>query len=99
MAEDSRAKSVLGGKKEHKDQKKKSSKKPHSIHVRKGASGGYIATHHFKSKDGMSPDSEDHVLQDMDQLKDHMEDNLPEESEQGEPQPQPQQAPQPGMQM
>lgn len=78
MAE-SRSKSVLGGKKsESKKEKKHSdSKKPDEIHIRKGASGGFIAKHHHKAgKDGETPDSQEHVLSDMDQLHDHLDDQM-----------------------
>lgn len=78
MSKSSRSKSVLGG-----GSKSKSSgghKKPHSVHVKHGASGGYIATHHFKHKPGEEPqESEDHVLPDQDAMLAHMAENMPEE--------------------
>lgn len=86
-----RSKSVLGGKKSEKSEQKKKSKAPHEIHVRKGASGGYIAKHHFKSKDGMMDEPEEHVIPDKEQLLAHMDEHLPEETAEmqqggGEPQ-------------
>jgi hypothetical protein len=78
---ESRSKSVLGGEHKKKSEKKSSkSHKPDSIHVKKGKSGGYIATHHFHHKPGEEPqESEDHVLPDQQAMLDHMEQNLPEE--------------------
>lgn len=85
MAE-SRSKSVLGGKKsESKKEKKHSdSKKPDEIHIRKGASGGFIAKHHHKAgKDGETPDSQEHVLSDMSQLHDHLDDQMGDQPDAG----------------
>lgn len=77
MSKSSRSKSVLGG-----GSKSKSSghKKPHSVHVKHGASGGYIATHHFKHKPGEdAQDSEDHVLPDQEAMLEHMAQNMPDQ--------------------
>jgi len=74
----SRATSGMSGKKSSKSGGKKSSHKPHSIHVRRGKSGGFVAEHHFKndSPDQMAPESEEHVLPDMAALQDHMAQNM-----------------------
>lgn len=86
MAKESRSKSVMGG---GKKKSKSSGKHPHSIHVRRGASGGFIATHHQKSKPGeMEQEPEDHVLQDMPQLQQHMADHMSDQPEAPEPPPQ-----------
>lgn len=68
-ASHSRAKSALGGH-AHKG-------KPHSIHVRRGKSGGFIATHHHKAEEGgMTPEPEDHVVPDLNSLQAHMASNM-----------------------
>jgi hypothetical protein len=78
---ESRSKSVLGGKKsEKKSEQKKKSKTPHEIHVRKGASGGFIAKHHFESNGDESVRPEEHVIPDKQQLLAHMDENFPEEA-------------------
>lgn len=75
MAKDStRAHSVLGGSHKSKSKSKHKGKKPHSIHIRRGKSGGFIATHHhLPDEDGVTPESEDHVVPDMSALHDHMD--------------------------
>jgi hypothetical protein len=79
MAKESRSKSVLGGGGKSKSSSSKG-KRPHSVHVKHGASGGYIATHHFKHKQGEDPiDPEDHVLPDQQAMLDHMEANMPDQ--------------------
>lgn len=86
----SRANAGMGGSKSEKKSKKSSSKKPHSIHIRRGASGGFIAEHHHKAKSGeMTPEAEEHVLPDMDQLQQHIGENMSDQPEQ-EAQPEPQ---------
>lgn len=82
---DSRSKSVLGGKKsESKKSKHSDSKKPDEIHIRKGASGGFIAKHHHKSdKEGNTPDSSEHVLSDLSQLHDHIDDQMGDQPDAG----------------
>ena len=78
MAEkSSRAKSAMSGGSKRKSGKK-SGHKPHSIHVRRGKSGGYIAEHHYKSDspDQMAPEPEEHVLPDIQSLQDHMADHM-----------------------
>lgn len=76
----SRAKSALGGH-AHKG-------KPHSIHVRRGKSGGFIATHHHKAEEGgMTPEPEEHVLPDMASVQNNLQQNL------GDQPPAPQAAP------
>lgn len=77
MSKSSRSKSVLGGGKSHKSS---GHKKPHSVHVKHGASGGYIATHHHKQKPGEDPiESEDHVLPDQEAMLEHMAQNMPQD--------------------
>lgn len=71
---ESRATSHMGGKKSG---KAKSGKKPHSIHVRRAHSGGFVATHHHKmADDGSMPEDEEHVIPDMQALQQHMQDNM-----------------------
>lgn len=65
----SRSKSTLGG-------KKSKSSKPHSIHVRRGHSGGFVATHHHKGGAGSMDEPEEHVLPDIAALQQHMQDNM-----------------------
>lgn len=70
--EHSRAKSALSG-----GHKSKSGGKPHSIHVRRGHSGGFVATHHHKpDADGQMQEPEEHVIPDMGSLQDHMAQNM-----------------------
>lgn len=70
----SRAKAVLGGKGKSKS---KSGKKPHSIHVKRGKSGGFIVTHHHAPDDaGVTPEPEDHVVPDLDSLHQHVDDSM-----------------------
>lgn len=98
MAE-SRSKSVLGGKKSGSKKEKKHSdgKKPHEIHIRKGASGGFIAKHHHKAdENGETPESQEHVLSDMSQLHDHLDDQMGDQPDAGTmPAPSPSAAPSP----
>jgi len=55
----------------------KSHGKPHSVHVRRAKSGGFIATHHHKAAEGeIAPEPEEHVIPDSDALAQHMQDNL-----------------------
>lgn len=86
----SRAKSSMGSKSKS---GKKSGKKPHSIHVRRGKSGGFIAEHHFKNDStdpsDMAPEPEEHVLPDMNSLQSHMAENMGDQE--------PAQAPSPDM--
>lgn len=75
-----RAKSHMGG---------GGKRKPHSVHVRRGKSGGYIATHHHA--DG---GSEEHVLRNKKQMLSHMADSLGDQPQSGTPpEEMPQQAP------
>jgi len=70
--EHSRAKSALSG-----GHKSKSGGKPHSIHVRRGHSGGFVATHHHKpDADGQMQEPEEHVIPDMQSLNQHMSDSM-----------------------
>ena len=69
----SRAHSVLGGK----SKSASKGKHPHSIHVRRGKSGGFIVTHHHApDEDGTTPEPEDHVVPDLDSLQSHMAENM-----------------------
>jgi hypothetical protein len=72
----SRAHSVMGG--THKSKSKsKSGKKPHSMHIRRGKSGGFIVQHHHEPDDaGMTPPPDDHVVPDMASLQSHIADNM-----------------------
>ena len=87
MAKESRATAGMGGGKKSGKSGKSGSKgkHPHSIHVRRGASGGFIAEHHFKSKQGeQAPDPEEHVLANQDQMLQHMSENMPDEEQGGD---------------
>jgi hypothetical protein len=69
----SRAKSTMGSKKSG----KKSGKKPHSMHIKRGKSGGFIVEHHHQADDGdMAPEPEDHVVPDLASLHDHLDQNM-----------------------
>ena len=85
----SRAKSMMGG---GHSEKKKSGKKPHSIHIRRGKSGGYIAQHHFKpsgdASDAMQ-EPEEHVIPDKEALLEHIDQNMGDQGAAGEQQAQP----------
>lgn len=66
----SRAKSALGG---HGHSKGKA----HSMHIKRGKSGGFVATHHHEPDEmGMTPPSEDHVVPDLAALHAHMDDQM-----------------------
>ena len=70
----SRAHAVLGG--SHKS-KSKSGHKPHSMHVKRGKSGGFVVTHHHQmSDDGTMPPDEDHIAPDLQSLHDHIDANM-----------------------
>lgn len=71
----SRAKSVLGG---HGKSKSKGGKKPHSMHIKRAHSGGFVVTHHHAPADdgSMSDPDEDHVVPDLDSLHDHIDQNM-----------------------
>ena len=69
----SRAKATMGSKKSG----KKSGKKPHSMHIKRGKSGGFIVEHHHQADDGdMTPEPEDHVVPDLASLHDHIDQNM-----------------------
>jgi len=102
--ETDKVKSAMGaGKKEKKEKKepekkdkkskKKGGKRVKEMHVRRGASGGYIAKHDFERPTDASqpmPESEEHILPDMEALHDHMDEHMGEEQQEaaggGEPQ-------------
>ena len=70
----SRAGHVLGG--IHKTSSK-SGKKPHSIHIRRGKSGGFISEHHhLPDEDGSMNPPEEHVHPDMASLMSSIQNNL-----------------------
>jgi hypothetical protein len=95
----SRSSSVLGGKSKSKSSGKSKGGKPHSIHVRRGKSGGFVAQHHFKGdENGAVQEPEEHVLGSMDDLQNHMQENMGDQppAPQAPPEPNPAQAgPQP----
>jgi len=90
MAEEksTRVKAVLGGsKKSHKGGKKShksGGRKPHSMHIRRSANGGYIAKHEY---DEPTQPSDEHVLPDHDALMEHVQEHM---APQEEPAPMPQ---------
>ncbi len=55
---------------------KKGKHKVVGMHVRKGASGGYIARHETEDKEGMPGPSPEHVMPDMAALHDHMDQHM-----------------------
>jgi hypothetical protein len=78
----SRAKSALGG--------HGHSGKPHSIHVKRAHSGGFIATHHHKPVAGeMTPEPEEHVIPDAEALQAHMQDQMGDQPPAPQPPPDP----------
>ena len=91
MAKESRATAGMGGGKKSGKSGKSGSKgkHPHSIHIKRGASGGFIVTHHHKAKEGeQAQEPEDHVVPDMDQLQQHLAENMGDQPDQGaEPSP------------
>jgi hypothetical protein len=63
----------MGGKKS----KSKSGKKPHHLEIHRGKSGGFIAHHHFSpEEDGSMPETEQHVVPDMNSLHDHLDQTM-----------------------
>lgn len=71
----SRGKSALGGSRGK--SKKSGGSKPHSIHVRRAKSGGFVATHHHKPDfEGAMQESDEHVLPDIQSLQAHMQDQM-----------------------
>ena len=70
--------------------KSKGGKKPHSIHIRRGKSGGFISEHHFlPDEDGMTPPSEEHVQPDMASLQAHVADQMGDQGPAPAPAPDP----------
>jgi hypothetical protein len=95
----SRSKSGMGG---SKSKSKSSGSGPHEIHIKRAHGGGFIAKHHKKKKAGQLMDEEpqEHVLADLDQLKQHMDDHMGDQPPAGQgpmEEPAPQGAPQPQM--
>ena len=88
----SRAKAVLGGKGKSKS---KGGKKPHSIHIKRGHSGGFIVTHHHApSDDGSQQEPEDNVVPDLAALHDHVDQSMGDQAAAPPPTP-PEPAPSP----
>ena len=70
----SRAKSAMS---RGKSKSSKSGKKPHSMHIRRAHSGGFVTEHHFKpDEEGITPPSEEHVQPDLDSLLSHVSQNM-----------------------
>ena len=66
----------MGGGAKSKSSKSKSHR-PHSLHVKRGKSGGFIVTHHHApADDGTQEPDEDHVVGSMDDLHQHMDDAM-----------------------
>ena len=73
------AKPKAGKKKSGGKGKKKGSKKPHVIHIRRAANGGFIVEHEYKKGDGDGdepPDNEEHQVNNIDELQQHIADNM-----------------------
>lgn len=66
-----RGESAMGGKK---NKTKEGGKKPHKLHVRHAAGGGYIAEHHFKggANGEAPPEMEEHAVPDIAALQEHV---------------------------
>ena len=65
----SRSKAALGGKKS-----KGKSGHAHSVHIKRGKSGGFVVTHHQEpNADGPADMPEDHVVGSMDDLHQHLD--------------------------
>lgn len=90
MSTPSRSKSHMGGGKPK--EKSSSHAKPHEMHIKRAHGGGFIVKHHHKTDPmtGMTPDSEDHVVADPEQLQQHVADNMGDQPPAGTPMPQPQ---------
>ena len=75
MAE-SRAKAGMGGKKS--SSKKKSGKKPHEIHIKRGHSGGFLVRHSHKpdADTGETPEDEEHVVPSIEDLHNHIDEAM-----------------------
>jgi len=94
-----RGESAMGGKKS-KAHKKTTGKKPHELHIRRSANGGYISKHIHKPVAGAEPpEPEEHTLPDIGSLQEHVGEHMaPEEGAGGAPQGAPGGMPQmPGM--
>jgi hypothetical protein len=83
---------ALGKGHESKPKKEGKGKHPKEVHVRRGASGGYIAKHlHEPGEDGQMPpeNGEEHVLPDkaamLAHMDEHMGDAEPMQAQGGEP--------------
>lgn len=70
---------VMSSEKKHKKSSKKSKskkggKKPHRLHVRGAANGGYIVEHEFKNKpeEPNPQENEEHQIASLDDLKEHI---------------------------
>jgi hypothetical protein len=59
---------------------KSGGKKPHTMTIRHGKSGGHIVTHHFlPDETGAAPEPEDHVIPDKAALLAHIDQNTPDQ--------------------
>jgi len=81
-----RGESVMGGKKSK--SKGGASKKPHKMHIRHAANGGYIVEHHHKpdataALGGGAPDMEEHAVPDIGALQDHVGEHMAPEAAAG----------------
>jgi hypothetical protein len=84
----SRAKSALGG--HGSKSKSKGGKKPHSIHIKRGHSGGFIVTHHHApADDGSQQEPEDNVVPDLAALHDHVDQAMGDQGPAPAPTPEP----------
>ncbi len=77
-----RASDTLGGASKHSEHKKHKKKKVRSIHIRPGASGGFIAKHEMEpegpDESGVTapPEPNEHVIPDMEALKQHLQEHM-----------------------
>ena len=65
-----KSKQMMGGR-----GKGKSKNKPHGAHIKRGHSGGFHVTHHFKptADDGQTPEDTEHVVPSLEALHDHLD--------------------------
>lgn len=77
-----RGESAMGGKKSKSKAKHSSVKKPHELHIRKSANGGYIAKHVHKATAGAEPpEAEEHTLPDVGALQQHVGEHMAPDEE------------------
>lgn len=83
-----RGESAMGGKKSKAHKAKSTTKKPHEMHIRRSANGGYISKHIHKQPAGAAemPEPEEHTIPDISSLQQHVGDHMaPEEGAGGAP--------------